>query len=185
MEQLFDALITSKMRVRILMRLFLNAENRTYLRELVSDFGASPGHVNKELGLLKDAGLLQSERDGRQINYRANTHHPLFPELHSMVRKSLGMDRILESIIERLGNLETAFLLNDYAMGKDSGLIDLVLVGDVDLGNLNDLVAKTERYIDRKIQVIVLSYEEYIDIEPEFANKSKLLLWSRSEGVLA
>ncbi|MES9904323.1 MAG: ArsR family transcriptional regulator [Sedimenticola sp.] len=181
MVQFFDALITSKMRVRILMRLFLNPENRTYLRELVSDFDASPGHVNKELGLLKDAGLLQSEQDGRQVNYRANTQHPLFPELHSMVRKSLGMDRILESIVERLGNLDAAFMLNDYAMGKDSGLIDLVLVGDVDPVNLNDLVAKTEQYIDRKIQVLVLSQEEYLNTESEFTNRPRLLLWSRSE----
>ena len=105
MAQMFDSLITSKMRVRILMRVFLNQENHVYLRELVSQLSASPGHLNKELGLLKDAGLLSSEQDGRHINYRANEAHPLFPELQSMVRKSLGMDLIHDSIIERVGSL--------------------------------------------------------------------------------
>ncbi len=160
MVQLFNALITSKMRVRILMRLFLDPGNRAYLRELAKEFGASPGHMNKELNLLKDAGLLCSEQCGRQVNYRANTEHQLFPELQSMVRKSLGMDRILESVLERLGDLMAAYIVGDYALGRDTGVIGLLLVGDVDQANLDDLVRKTERYIEREIVVTVMNPED-------------------------
>ena len=101
--------------------------------------------------------FLESHKNGRQIQYQANQKHPLFHELQSMVQKALGMDRILESILERLGNLEEAYLIDDYAEGKDTGIIDLVLIGDIDQENLNDLVHKTERYIDRKIRTLVLS----------------------------
>ena len=178
---LFSGLITSKTRIRILMRLFLNPEGNAYLRELAEEFAVSPSQVKEELSQLSGAGLLESEKQGRQIHYRANTRHPLFPELHSMVHKALGMDRIIDSVIERLGRLEFAFLLDDYAEGKDTGIIDLGLVGDIDQTNLVDLVGKTERYIGRKIRTLVLSPEEYARMRPVLKKRPMLPLWVSQE----
>ena len=177
MPSLLGSFITSKMRIRILMRLFLNPDQDAYLRELSNEFNASTSQVKDELQHLSAAGLLESHKNGRQINYRANTSHPLFPELQSMVKKSLGMDQILESIIQRLGNLKLAFLVDDYAQGKDTGLIDLVLVGDIDRNSLEDLVKKTEKYINRKIRTFVLNQSEYKGMETVFEGKPKLILW--------
>jgi DNA-binding transcriptional ArsR family regulator len=159
------------------MRLFLNANSRTYLRELVREFDASPGHVRSELTQLRAAGLLASEKRGRQVQYRADTTHPLYAELHSMVRKALGMDRILDSIIQRLGDLESAYLTGDYAQGRDTGIIDLVLVGGIQRRNLDDLVAKTERYIQRRIRVLILSAQELQDIQQDGRLQPLLMLW--------
>ncbi|NDY42308.1 winged helix-turn-helix transcriptional regulator [Dissulfurirhabdus thermomarina] len=172
-------LITSKARVKILMRLFLNPDQRAYLRELAGEFGLSPGQLSEELKQLQAAGFLEGERNGRQVFYRANRKHPLFAELHSMVRKAFGMDRILDSIIERLGDLEAAYLLDDYAEGKDTGIIDLLLVGRVDQNNLADLVAKTEKYIGRKIRTLVLSGKEWADFGRHIRNRPLLLLWEK------
>ena len=174
---LFNALITSKMRIRILMRLFLNPTQQTYLRGLADEFNASTSQVREELQHLSEAGLLLSKKDGRQTNYQANSEHPLFPELQSMVRKSLGMDQILESILERLGNLKLAYLVDDYAQGKDTGLIDLLLVGDIDRDNLDDLIGKTEKYIARKIRALVLNEQEFKQLEKLFKDKPRVLLW--------
>jgi DNA-binding transcriptional ArsR family regulator len=175
---MLDSLITSKMRVQILMRLFLNPDSRAYLRELAQDFGASPGHVRSELQQLSEAGLLASQKDGRQINYRAESSHPLFPELQSMVRKALGMDRILDSILERLGELEAAYLTGDYADGRDTGVIDLVLVGDINRRNLDDLVTKTERYIQRRIRTLVLSADELAHMDAIGQLQPRLCIWN-------
>jgi len=174
---MLDSLFTSKMRVQILMRLFLNTDSRAYLRELAKDFDASPGHVRSELQQLTRAGLLSSSREGRQVLYRAEQGHPLFPELQSMVRKALGMDRIVESIVERLGDLEAAYLTGDYAEGRDTGIIDLILVGDIDRHNLDDLVAKTARFIDRKIRTLVLSADEYQQFSKQLNSHPILVLW--------
>lgn len=92
------------------------------------------------------------------------------------------MDRILDSIIRRLGNLEQAFVVDDYAEGKDSGLIDLVLIGKIDRENLEDLVAKTERYIQRKIRTLVMTEEDYQNSEGIFHGRQILLLWSTREN---
>jgi len=176
---ILSSLIASKTRINILMRLFLNPKEHVYLRELANELSISPSQASGELQQLRDAGFLKSSKSGRQINYHANTEHPLFPELQSMVRKSLGMDKILESIIERLGNLNRAFLIDDYAQGKDSGLIDLVLIGDIDQANLDDLVKKTEKYIGRKIRTLVLSMKEYKEKEDLFEGRALLLLWEK------
>lgn len=177
---IFDALITSKMRVRILMRLFLDAGNQAYLRELANEFSASPGHVNKELLQLAAAGLLDSKQQGRQILYRANAKHPLFPELRSMVRKALGMDHILESIVHRLGALDEAYLIGDYALGKDSGTVELVLVGEIDHANLYDLRKKTERHLGRRIAAQVVTRAEFDEVE-EHRFRPRVLLFRHDQ----
>lgn len=174
---MLDSLITSKMRVQILMRLFLNPDSQAYLRELAAEFGASPSHVGGELQQLSKAGLLTSEQSGRHIQYRADRTHPLFPELQSMVRKALGMDRILDSIVERLGDLEAAYLTGDYALGKDSGVIDLVLLGEVDRHNLADLVDKSERLIGRRIRALVMTREEFERMTGSGALGPRMELW--------
>ncbi len=174
---LFDGLITSKMRVRLLMRLFLNASSQAYLRELASEFGASPGQLRKELGNLSQAGLLEGEKNGRQIYYRANRNHPLFPELQSMVRKALGMDHILDSIVHRLGDLEQAWLLDDYAEGKDTGIIDLLLVGNIHHEHLDELIRKTEKHIKRKIRILIFHPHEFKKKRMLLNRRPKLLLW--------
>jgi len=183
MESIFSGLITSKTRIKILMRLFLNPQQDAYLRELADEFNASPSQVREELRQLNEAGFLESHKDGRQIQYQANQKHPLFNELQSMVQKALGMDRILESILERLGNLEEAYLIDDYAEGKDTGIIDLVLVGNIDQGNLIDLVHKTEKYIDRKIRTLVLSQDEWQKLKINFTKRPLLLIWKQTEDL--
>ncbi len=178
-DSIFSGLITSKTRVRILMRLFLNPDQNAHLRGLATEFDLSPSQVREELRQLSQAELLINKKKGRQVDYGANTRHPLFPELHSMVRKALGMDHILESIVERLGDLEQAFLLDDYAQGKDTGIIDLALIGNIRQDNLADLVAKAERHIGRKIRTLVMSTQEYATLRPTLKTRPMLILWQR------
>ena len=164
------------------MRLFFNPGGAAYLRELADDLSTSPSQVKDELDQLRKAKLLVSKKDGRQVFFSANQEHPLFNELHSMVNKALGMDQILESIIKRLGNLKQAMLIDDYAEGKDTGIIDLVLIGDIDTTNLLDLTKKTERYIERKIRTLTMTQEEYemhgaiLDKRPQF------VLWKQKDN---
>jgi len=182
---MLDGLITSKTRVRILMRLFLNSREKVYLRELANEYDMSPGQLSTELHHMRDAGFLSQDKAGSKVEYRANTKHPLFPELQSMARKALGMDRIVDSVIERLGNLEMALLLDDYAQGKDTGIIDLALVGDINKQNLSDLVEKTERYIERKIRTLILTQDEYRQMKPKLDARPYLVLWEKSKAASA
>ncbi len=180
MENLLAGLIASKTRVKLLMRFFFNPEARSYLRELAKEFNLSSNAVREELNQLKKTELLKSEKNGRQVFYKANTNHALFPELKSMVSKVMGIDQVIDSIIERLGNLESAYLIDDYAEGKDTGIIDIILVGDIDHYHLNDLSRKTERYIKRKIRALVLSLDEFNAFLPKLERRPRVLIWESS-----
>jgi len=181
MADLFAGLISSKTRIKLLVRLFFNPRTKSYLREMAKEFNVSTNSVREELNQLTKTSLLKSERNGRQVYYTANQEHPLFPELKSMVAKVMGIDRVIDGIVNRLGDLERAYLMDDYAEGKDTGIIDLLLVGDINQYHLNDLSRKTERYIKRKIRSLVVSREEYDDLLPELEKRPRILIWEAKE----
>lgn len=179
MKNLLSGIISSKTRIKLLIRFFFNPETRSYLRELAKEFGVSTNAVREELNQLTETSLLKSEKNGRQVLYAANIDHPLFPELRSMVNKVMGLDQVIDGIVTRLGDLELAYLIDDYAEGKDTGIIDLMLVGDIDHYHLNDLSRKTERYINRKIRSLVMTREEYQQLLPGLQNRPNFLIWAR------
>jgi len=177
---LLDSLITSKTRIKLLMKFFLNPGTSAYLRGLADEFGESTNSVRVELNRLSEAGLLESADEGRTKVYRANTTHPLFPEVQRIVAKTVGLDRLVEQVVSRLGNVELAFITGDYAKGKDSGLIDLVLVGEIDKGYLQNLVEKLEALIERKVRTLVLSVGEYEKLLENFSVAPALVLWKQN-----
>jgi len=177
MDNLFAGLISSKTRIKLLIRFFFNPQAQSYLRELSKEFNVSTNSVREELNQLKRTGLLTSEKSGRQVFYKANRAHPLFDELKSMVGKVMGIDRVIDGIVSRLGDLEKAYLIDDYAEGKDTGIIDLLLVGNIDEYHLNDLSRKTERYIKRKIRSLVINQEESKEFSSMLDDRPRLLIW--------
>lgn len=176
-DNLFSGLISSKTRIKLLVRFFFNPAIKSYLRELAKEFDVSSNAVREELNQLTKTNLLKSEKNGRSVYYKANQDHPLFPELKSMVTKVMGLDQVIDGIVNRLGDLERAYLIGDYAEGKDTGIIDLVLVGNINDHHLADLSKKTERYIRRKIRTLILSREEHRDFLQQLERQNSILLW--------
>ena len=155
----------------------MNPKTRAYLRELSAEFGESSNAVRVELNRLTEAKVLQCTSEGRTIKYQANLSHPFFRELSSVVRKMVGLDQVIEKVLFELGGLESAFVTGDYAEGRDSGLIDLVLIGEIDHSVLEHLTRRTEALINRKIRTLILSAPEYEDLKTVFLAGSVLLLW--------
>lgn len=174
---MLDSLITSKTRIKLLLKFFLNPETQAYLRGLADELQESTNAVRVELNRLSKAGLLETSQDGRTKLYKANKKHPLFPDLKNLVKKNIGLDRLENDILPQLGKVETAFITGDYARGIDSGIIDLVLVGEINKSFLQLLVDKTEKMIKRKIRSLVLSQEEFIRIKDKLNVEKSLVLW--------
>jgi len=164
------------------MRFFFNPQTRSYLRQLSSEFQLSSNAVREELNQLTKTHLLKSQKTGRHVYYAANTDHPLFPELKSMVGKVMGIDQVIDGIVYRLGDIEQAYLIDDYAEGKDTGIIDLLLVGDINDYHLNDLIRKTERYIKRKIRTVVLNQNEHDVLRSILGRRPNVLIWKTNDG---
>jgi len=172
---MIDSLITSKTRIKLLLRFFLNSETTGYLRSLETDFGESTNSIRVELNRFEHAGLLNSNYDGKKKVFYANTSHPLYSDINNMLKKMIGIDQIIDNILEHIGYLHSAYLTGSFAEGKDSKNIELALVGNnLDERYINDLVTKTETYIKRKIAYLILTQEELVR---RYENKSILLIW--------
>jgi len=152
---------------------------KAYLRSLSEEFGESTNAVRVELNRLTKAGLLISEKSSNTIVYSANKDNTLFSDIHNLVKKYLGID-IVEEVINKLGNVEAAYITGDYAKGEDSGIIDLVIIGNIKKKYLNELVTIAEENIKRKIRLLILKSEEF----PIYSDKLKLeraiVVWKKT-----
>lgn len=175
---MLDSLITSKTRIKLLLKFFLNSDTKAYLRGLAEEFGESTNAVRVELNRLTDAGLLEVKNEGRVKLYRANIKHSLFADLQSIVKKYIGIDQIIDQVIAKLGDVKLAIITGDYAKGIDSGIIDLIVVGEIDYTYLNKLVQKSESLINRKIRILILSKEELDNLNTKVL-KPSLVVWKR------
>ncbi len=174
---MLNSLITSQTRIKLLLKFFLNSNTKSYLRNLEQEFGESTNAIRVELNRLENANLLISEFKGNRKYFSANIDHPLFNDINSIVKNSVGLDKVIESIIKKVGNLEKAYITGDLAGGTDSQIIDLVLIGqNLDTTYIEDLKSKTEKVINRRIRNLILTENQISDY---FKNKPVLLIWQR------
>ena len=174
---MLDTLITNKTRIKLLIKFFLNSRSRSYLRNLEQEFNESSNAIRIELNKFENAGLLKSETQGNKKYFTANTNHPLFGDIHNILLKHLGIDQVIDEIIAGLGMLKKVYLVGDFAKGKNSNIIDLLLVGDINKDYLTRLIEKLENMVSRKVRYLIFGEEE---IQNFLAKKSKteyLLLW--------
>ena len=181
-DPVLDTLITSKTRIKLLVKFFLNSKSSSYLRNLESEFGESSNAIRLELNKFEAAGLLQARFNGNKKFFSANTKHPLFKDIHNILLKHLGIDKIVETVVESLGNLEKVYLTGEFAKGNQSEIIDLIFVGDdIKKKNLLKLVDKAEKLIKKKIRYLVMKVEEFVEYRKRIDEGEVLLLWKREE----
>lgn len=158
---MIGSLITSHTRIKLLKKFFLNSNTKAHLRGLEAEFGESSNAIRLELNRFEKAGLLDSAREGNKKVYQANQQHPLFLDLHRIILKETGIDRVIENVSSRIGKIAVVYLTGDFARGKDGPVISLILVGkDIDRGYLARKVKQAEEMVRRKVSYIVLEPEE-------------------------
>jgi len=153
-----ETLITSKTRVKLLLKFFLNSNTTSYLRDLAAEFGTSTNAIRIELNRLEDAGLLNTRREGNKKLFKANRKHPLYENIHNLLLRHTGIDHLVEKVAKNLGGLHSAYVINSFARGIDSEEITVILVGtDIDEAYLENAAAKAEAMISRRIAYIIVS----------------------------
>ena len=175
---MLETLISSKTRVKLLLKFFLNSNMTAYLRSLETEFGECTNGIRQELNRLENAGMLTSFSKGNKKMFQANTTHPLFNEIHNIVLKTIGLDHIIENVIERLGKVEKVYLVGEFAKGLDSNIVDLIIIGDVDKNYLVSLAEKAERLVERKIRYLIYQTESLGIVDLDKFDPTPLLLWS-------
>lgn len=148
---MLESLITSKTRLKLLVRFFVSSANKGHLRGLAEEFDESTNAIRKELNQLADAGYLLKEPNQNRILYSANIRHPLFTSLQKLIHSYLGIDDIIDHVLRETGDLSSVLLVGDYAKGLDTGTIELIINGSVNTEYLAVVVEKVEKLLKKKI----------------------------------
>lgn len=158
------SILFGKTRQSVLALLFTEPVTGFYLRELARKTGISPGALQKELTQLVTADLVIREQDGNRVAYRANTAHPIYPELGAIVQKTCGMPSLIRSQLEPLAHgIRLAILYGSMAKGLDHSRsdIDILIVGDLTLGQVLATLEPLEARLDRQISPRIYSTDEF------------------------
>ena len=153
---MLSSLITSKTRLRMLIKFFVSAANNGYLNGLANEFNESTNSIRKELNNLSEAGYLLKSKKNNRIIYNANTAHPMFGILQKIVRQHLGLEEIVETVIERIGDVDQIALTGEYAKGIDSGNIEIIINGSkVNNDYLENIKPKIKKKIGRDVSFLL------------------------------
>jgi hypothetical protein len=177
---MIDTLISSKTRIKLLLKFFLNSKNTAYLRGLEEEFGESSNAIRLELNRFEKAGFLESSANGNKKIFAVNTKHPLFPDINRILMKMTGLEYVVDYVLQRIGDLEKVYLVGSLSKGKDTQIIDLVLVGD----NLNkpfllEQIEKAEKKLGKKIRYVHYGRAEFGMAKITEPGMHPLLLWSK------
>lgn len=169
---LLGPLITSKTRLKLLSRFFLNQNLSGHLQGLSKELEENTNSIRVELNRLEEAGMLSSNLEGRRKLYRVNAQHPLASDITSIVRKVAGIDTVIARVAGNLPGLKQIWICGDLARGIQGNCIDCILVGeDLDTEYIAELSGKVYKLVGKKVNTQVIE-----EIKDEMASDS-LLVW--------
>jgi len=158
-----ESLFISKVRIKALKYFALNPGRPIHLRGAVREFVEEINAVRRELGRLEDIKFIDSETKGNKKYFVTNTAHPFFNELVSILHKSYGLGGEIVANAKKIGEVEYAFLTSSFTKGdyKGTQVIDMVIIGNIDMQFLEDIVHKIQNEIGREVHYMVLKSTEF------------------------
>ncbi len=153
----------SSTRAELLGLFFNNPDDKFYLREIARHIGKDAAGTKRELDNLVKIGLLAKEKRGVQKYYFANKSSPIFSEMKGLIFKTTGVQGAMKASLSRLKGVRTAFIYGSYARGteKEDSSINLMVIGQANITELNDMVMGLEEKLQREIDYLVFDEQEY------------------------
>ena len=150
---------------RLFRWLFVQPERRFHLSELRRLTGLGSASLQRELRKLTEAGLVTSEWVGNLRCFQANRQSPVFNELSTLTRKTLGIEpQLREALSDLQPWLCAAWIYGSVARQTDTARsdIDVMLIGeDLALGEILECLLPLEGELGRKINPTCYSPAEF------------------------
>jgi hypothetical protein len=148
---------------RLLAELFVFADEPISLSELASRASTSLGGAHKEVERLEASGLVTSTTVGRNRLIAADETSPLYPELRGLLLKIAGPEPLLHSALADIDGIREAFIFGSWAdpARRSPADIDVLVVGEPDVGEVYDAVSAVEAELGRPVNVTIRSPEEW------------------------
>ena len=164
-EVSLSSALFSNVQKRLLALFFGQPDRSFYTREILGKVQSGTGAVERELFRLQRSGLVCVQRIGNQKHYRANRDSPIFNELHSLVRKTVGLAEPLRQSLEPYADrIQSAFVYGSVAKQTDtaSSDIDLMVIGhDLSYPDMFAGLQDAERILGRPVNPTILETEEW------------------------
>jgi predicted nucleotidyltransferase len=153
-----------KTRRCVLGLLYARPDEAFYLRQITREVQAGQGAVQRELQRLADAGILLREARARETYYRANRACPIFPELHGLALKTVGLADVLRAALHPLrSRIRLALVYGSQAAGTATAAsdVDLLVVGSPEEVALHAAITQAEARLGRSVNYTLLSAREF------------------------
>jgi predicted nucleotidyltransferase len=163
MTPVLETLFGSQARVRVLALFLQHAGSEYYLREIAQKTGLAVRSVQRVVEALVEVGLLERERRGNSVYFRLDDGFPILPELKAMFLKTVGLSAALQTLLERVGGIEAAFIYGSVAKGGETAEsdIDLAVVGSISPRRVTAELASLERNLGRETNATVFTSDEW------------------------
>jgi predicted nucleotidyltransferase len=151
-------------RAELVRLLFADPAKEFHLRELARLSKLSVGTLQAEVRRLSGTDLLTPRRDGNRLYYRANTAHPVYPELHGLALKTTGLREQLAEALAGVDGIELAFVFGSLASGTAGAGsdVDLLVVGGAGLRALAPRLRPVMAALGREVNPHILARETFI-----------------------
>ena len=157
-------LMFSRYRRQLLAQLLLRPDESFHVRELARMTRISAGSVHRELTALYESGLLLREYRGNQVLYRANQESPVYPELASIFRKTMGFSALFrDALAGRDDKIDLAFVFGSMATGRQdrSSDVDVMIIGDLRLVDAVKVLSPLQSKLGREINPVVMTANKF------------------------
>ena len=157
-------ILSSRVRASVFQLLFGLGETEVHVREMARRSGFSEASLRQEMRKLKRLGLVDDRRSGNRVYFQANRDHPLYPDIHHLVIKTIGLVDVLSVAIAE-ANIAVAFVFGSIAQSKEVAHsdVDLMVIGGIGLRKLTSLLSGVSEKIGREINPHVMTKDEYRD----------------------
>jgi len=156
-------IITSNVRVKIILELYKELNSQVHIRELARRVGTEINAVRRELTNLQKCGMLKRETRANRIYFSIRKDYAGYSDMLSFVYKEIGLGGSILKNLPELGKVKFALLSTEFVEGRVSSpsQVDLLLVGTIDMNYLQVLVKKAQEPINHEINYAVLGEEEF------------------------
>lgn len=156
---------SSKIRSQIFRMLFGLHDEELHTREIERRSGFSIGSIQEELKKFRILDLIRIRGDGNRLYCIANRENPLFWDIHNIVMKIAGLEKILKDALARRADIHAAFVFGPAARFCERSLcdVDIMIIGDSGLDVVKRLLSKPSRRIDRKLKPHVIGPGEFVE----------------------
>ena len=143
-----------KTRQALLALLYTHPDEPRLQEQLIQSAALGRGTVQRELEFLVRAGIARRTVQGRQVYFQANPDCPIYPELRSLIVKTVGVADVLRAALAPIAaRIRAAFIYGSVARSEErrASDVDVMIIGEVTFAETSQALGSTQKTLAREV----------------------------------